>query len=241
MLVATDIRQLTPFMKEVLLSKEMLAIHQDPAAKPGGRIGYAECFPGECRVSLGKQLSRSKCQYGSSFGCSSASSNQSTPSMWTDHGCSGVFTCNGEQVTCSSHNHARAACQCGGGGGGGSSSRDVLRPASSDPSNAVTPSSPTKCEIWARELADGGIAVGLYNSDSVPRNITANISLVWKGFSGAAAADSNTTSTAQVRDVWQQRDLGVFSGTFTADAIPPHGTSLLKFSKAGGSAMVESA
>ena len=42
-LVATDLRQMTPFMKEVLLHDEMLAIHQDAAAIPGGRIQYINC------------------------------------------------------------------------------------------------------------------------------------------------------------------------------------------------------
>ena len=42
-LVATDVRQMTPFMKEVLLHDEMLAIHQDAAAIPGGRVRYVDC------------------------------------------------------------------------------------------------------------------------------------------------------------------------------------------------------
>ena len=43
MIVATDLRNMTNLMRSILLHDEVLAIHQDPLAIPGGRIGFSEC------------------------------------------------------------------------------------------------------------------------------------------------------------------------------------------------------
>jgi hypothetical protein len=76
------------------------------------------------------------------------------------------------------------------------------------------------------------MAVGLYNSDSVVRNISTDISAVWRGFDPSAPPYRvNAATTAFVRDVWQRKDLGVFNGTFTAEAIGAHDTRVLKFSR----------
>jgi hypothetical protein len=82
-----------------------------------------------------------------------------------------------------------------------------------------------------RELADGAMAVGLYNADSTAHDIAADISEVWKGF-GAHRQSSGASDTAKVRDVWKRQDLGPFTGKFVAKAVGPHDTRVLRFVKA---------
>ena len=43
MLVATDVRNMSAAMRSVLLHAEVLAVHQDPLARPGGRLGFCDC------------------------------------------------------------------------------------------------------------------------------------------------------------------------------------------------------
>ncbi|XP_065845537.1 uncharacterized protein [Oscarella lobularis] len=42
-IVATEIRNMSAFQKEVLLNKELLAVHQDRLRKAGQRVGFANC------------------------------------------------------------------------------------------------------------------------------------------------------------------------------------------------------
>lgn len=70
-------------------------------------------------------------------------------------------------------------------------------------------------QIWTKPLAAGGLAVGLFNLDAHPMNITADFKLL-----GLPAA-------VQVRDLWSKKDLGTFQHDFTA-AVPKHGVVFLK-------------
>jgi len=73
-------------------------------------------------------------------------------------------------------------------------------------------------EVWARPLEDGSMAVGLFNRGPEAATVTAS----WKdlGLSGAHA----------VRNIWQQRDLGRFSGEFSTTA-PRHGVVFVRIGK----------
>ena len=68
--------------------------------------------------------------------------------------------------------------------------------------------------IVAKPMADGSIAVGLFNRGER----TLRVAAAWRdlGFDGAA----------RVRDLWRQRDLGVFEGSFGAE-VNPHGVVLV--------------
>ncbi|OAM86945.1 hypothetical protein AW736_25565 [Termitidicoccus mucosus] len=74
-------------------------------------------------------------------------------------------------------------------------------------------------EVWARPLADGSVAVGLFNRGELPAKVTAR----WDnlGIHGARV----------VRDLWRQQDLGSFEGEFSAE-IPRHGVLLVKIRRA---------
>jgi alpha-galactosidase len=69
-------------------------------------------------------------------------------------------------------------------------------------------------EVWARPLADGRLAVGLFNRSNDTQTVTAN----WR--------DLGLRGRCTVRDVWQRRDVGTFDQVFAA-LVPPHGARLL--------------
>jgi alpha-galactosidase len=68
----------------------------------------------------------------------------------------------------------------------------------------------------AKDLEDGSKAAGLFN----PGDSTATQSVVlrWQ--------DLGITGKYIVRDLWRQKDLGVFEGEFKAD-VPRHGVVLV--------------
>ncbi len=70
-------------------------------------------------------------------------------------------------------------------------------------------------EVWARPLADGTMAVGLFNRAPVEQGVSVNWSQL--GVSGSQ----------QVRDLWEHRDVGTFANGFTA-MVPRHGVVLVK-------------
>jgi alpha-galactosidase len=70
-------------------------------------------------------------------------------------------------------------------------------------------------EVWSRPLADGSLAVGLFNRDEMEMPV----SISWKelGISGKH----------RVRDLWRQKDLGTFDDSFTTP-VPRHGTVFVR-------------
>jgi alpha-galactosidase len=71
-------------------------------------------------------------------------------------------------------------------------------------------------EVWSRQLQDGSRAVILLNRSAGEQNITAN----WRELGYPAHI------TATVRDLWQHKDLGKFTGSFSA-AVPAHGVVMV--------------
>ena len=72
-------------------------------------------------------------------------------------------------------------------------------------------------EVWAKQMQDGSRAVILLNRGGVEREITAP----WPEIGYP------TTTTAAVRDLWQHKDLGKFSGKFSA-TVAPHGVVMVR-------------
>jgi len=70
-------------------------------------------------------------------------------------------------------------------------------------------------EVWSRPLWDGTVAVGLFNRGPKRTEVVARWSHL--GLRGRHP----------VRDLWQQKDLGVFGDSFTAQ-VPAHGAALVK-------------
>jgi alpha-galactosidase len=70
-------------------------------------------------------------------------------------------------------------------------------------------------EIWAKPLADGSKAVGVFNRHATALSIPVDFKQL--GFKGAV----------QVRDIWQAKDLGTMKNPYTV-TVPPHGVVLLR-------------
>ncbi len=72
-----------------------------------------------------------------------------------------------------------------------------------------------RIDIWARPLADGTLAVGLFNRGPEPTTITAKFS------------DLGLTGSQMVRNLWLHKDLGSVSDQLSA-AVPRHGAVLVR-------------
>ena len=70
-------------------------------------------------------------------------------------------------------------------------------------------------EVWARELEDGSLAVGLFNRGESLSVVTAS----W--------ADLGIQGKHRVRDLWRQKDVGEFDGIFEA-FVARHGVVLVR-------------
>jgi alpha-galactosidase len=70
-------------------------------------------------------------------------------------------------------------------------------------------------QVWVKPLADGSKALGLFNEGESPMPVSVRFKDI--GLSGEAS----------VRDLWERKDLGTFSGSYTAQ-VPRHGVVMLK-------------
>lgn len=75
-------------------------------------------------------------------------------------------------------------------------------------------------EIWSRPLGDASIAVGLFNRSDNPQEL----SIDWEQL--------HLNGRQQVRNIWKQKEEGVYSKNYTSD-VPPHGVVFLKIKPAG--------
>jgi len=73
-------------------------------------------------------------------------------------------------------------------------------------------------EVWARPLADGGHAVGLFNRGDAAAKVTAK----W--------SDIGIAGSHKARDLWAHKDLGKISAEFTAE-VPSHGVVMIRIAK----------
>ena len=72
-----------------------------------------------------------------------------------------------------------------------------------------------EAEVWAKEMADGSKAVGLFNRSEGAREV----SVKWQ--------DLGLSGGRRVRDLWRQKDLGKSKDSFTA-TVPRHGVCLVR-------------
>jgi alpha-L-fucosidase len=70
-------------------------------------------------------------------------------------------------------------------------------------------------EVWAKEMSDGSLAVGLFNRGDGLKTVTAT----WK--------DLGIAGSRRVRDVWRQKDVGAFENSFEA-YVGRHGAVLVR-------------
>lgn len=70
-------------------------------------------------------------------------------------------------------------------------------------------------QVWYKPLADGTVAVGLFNTGGTVTRLRVRLSEIGLG------------GPQPVRDLWLHQDLGEFSGAFATD-VPPHGVALVR-------------
>jgi len=73
-------------------------------------------------------------------------------------------------------------------------------------------------EVWAKPLADGGHAVGLFNRGDAAAKVTAK----W--------SDVGVTGSHTVRDLWKHEDLGKVADQYSVE-VPSHGVVMIKIAK----------
>jgi len=73
-------------------------------------------------------------------------------------------------------------------------------------------------EIWAKPLADGSQAVGLFNRSESPTKMTLDLKSI------------GVRASAKLRDLLDHKDLGTIQNSYSAD-VPTHGVVLVKVSK----------
>ena len=73
-------------------------------------------------------------------------------------------------------------------------------------------------QVWAKELEDGNVAVGIFNMSEKSEDISLNL------------REIGLLGTYTVRDLWEQKDLSKSEKSFSS-TIPPHGVRLLKIFK----------
>jgi len=76
-------------------------------------------------------------------------------------------------------------------------------------------------EVWAKDMEDGSKAVGLFNRGPSEASVTVRFS------------DIGLKSKQNVRDLWRQKNLGVFENRFEA-LVPSHGVVLVQIFPATG-------
>jgi len=79
---------------------------------------------------------------------------------------------------------------------------------------------PKVLQVLAKRMEDGSRAAGLFNRSTRPARVT----LRW--------ADLELEGKWRVRDLWRQKDLGVFEGGFSAD-VNPHGVVMVRLFEVG--------
>jgi alpha-galactosidase len=75
-------------------------------------------------------------------------------------------------------------------------------------------------EVWAKEMEDGSIAVGLFNRGESENKVAVN----W--------SDLSLSGKQIVRDLWRQKDLGEFENQFSA-TVGRHGVVLVRLRPSG--------
>jgi len=179
-----------------------------------------------CNVSLVKQNSAATCKLDVSFGC-----NPDMHTMWIDQGCRGVFDCDGyKEVSCDVNGAGRHTCTCGPAPPVKCTAwisplqrkilfnTDVIA-VNQDVTPQGRPVVAGDLRVWARHMSDKSVAVALYNEADAATTITFSFHTVgWPA-----------TQKATARDLWEHKDLGEFTGSFTPTLVAPHEAKMLRF------------
>jgi alpha-galactosidase len=76
-------------------------------------------------------------------------------------------------------------------------------------------------QVWVKELEDGNKSIGIFNLNDKAKKTTIHFS------------DLKLSTQLKLRDVWRQKDLGIYKNIYNA-SLPAHGVLLLKARVAPG-------
>ena len=76
------------------------------------------------------------------------------------------------------------------------------------------------CQVWSKQLGEPNAAIVLYNSGNSAHSITVE-------FGDIPAMEWSMNTNLKLRDLWEGKDLGTFTGKYTGDNIPAHGVMFL--------------
>lgn len=191
----------------------------------------------QCTVKLVAQHSVAPCTLGTSYGCWDSNST-----MWTDNGCRGEFTCNGQDTVCDVDGDGIHSCPCAGGYDPVSPNvtcTPYLSPVQQEilfnteviainqdvtPQGRPLPGHEVDLQVWARQLSDGTVAVAFYNQEDAPATISVSF----------AALGWSSSTSATARDLWAHADLGSFTGSYPATGgvtVQPHEVHVVRLTK----------
>jgi len=84
------------------------------------------------------------------------------------------------------------------------------------------------CQVWAKPMDDGSMAVGLfYTGTNSPVDAFNWEGGIAKRSIAVSWSDLGITGIHKVRDLWRQQDIGEFASEYTAE-VPFHGVVLVK-------------
>ena len=74
-------------------------------------------------------------------------------------------------------------------------------------------------QVWAKEMEDGSLAVGIFNMNAY---LAKSGSIDWQ------TLGLQRNEQRRVRDLWRQKDLGIYTARLEAGDVPPHGVLLVR-------------
>lgn len=98
--------------------------------------------------------------------------------------------------------------------------QDYLAPAGNRIGGWNCSEGPAACQIWARNLSNGTVAVVLYNAGTETHSITLDFSILGKPWAG---------QSLYVRDLWNHVELGSFQNSYTV-SLALHDSAIIRLS-----------
>ncbi len=82
-----------------------------------------------------------------------------------------------------------------------------------------------RCEVWAKPLADGDVAVGFFNLHDKPQS---NVPVAWEQLY------LHDRRACRVTDLWTGEDLGIHCRIFNSGALAPHASQVVRLTPQRG-------
>eukprot|EP01084_Bolivina_argentea_P026870 49959_1 len=89
-----------------------------------------------------------------------------------------------------------------------------------DAGNIISSQTKGDTQVWAKQVGDKSSAIVLYNIGSSQSDIEVD-------FKSVPNMGWSSDSTLDVRDLWTQKDIGSFTGSYKGAKIPSHGVMLI--------------